>query len=146
MVAYLTVPINGQEEQMVFKNSVAAPHTVSSTYLAAGSNLQGQIVSEGDVDVLGHFEGTIIARRLTIFEGASVKGKVSVQSFIVDGEFSGRADAGRIRVGAQSIVQGELNYRELAVILGANLDARCQRQHRSLESDALADNINAVVS
>jgi cytoskeletal protein CcmA (bactofilin family) len=118
---------------MFSKTAAAGPNQAIATFLAAGSSVHGQITSEGDVDVAGNFVGTIIAGRLTIFPGGSVKGDVTARSLLIEGGYDGRAEAEAVRLGAQSKVQGQLTYRELAVEPGAKLDAQCRSQHRSRE-------------
>jgi len=118
---------------MFSKTTTAGSNQAIATYLAAGSTLNGQIKSEGAVDVAGHFVGTIIASRLTIFAGGSVNGDVTVRSMQVEGRYSGKAEVEAVRLGVQSNVEGQLTYRELAVEPGAKLDAQCRSQHRSRE-------------
>jgi len=93
--------------------------------------MEGRITTDGDVDIVGHFVGTIIAGRLTIFAGGSVNGDVTVQSFLIEGGYIGKAEAGAVRLGAQSNVQGQLIYRELTVSTGAKFNAQCRSQHQS---------------
>jgi cytoskeletal protein CcmA (bactofilin family) len=116
---------------MGFKAVAAGPTQAIPTYLAAGSTMNGQITTEGDVDVAGHFVGTIIAGHLTIFAGGSVNGDVTVQTLLIEGGYVGKAEAGAVRLGAQSNVQGQLTYRELEVSTGAKLNAKCRSQHQS---------------
>jgi cytoskeletal protein CcmA (bactofilin family) len=113
---------------MFFKIPVAEIAHALPIYLAAESIVHGQIKSEGDVDVAGHFVGTIIADRLTVLSGGCVNGDVTVQTLHIEGSYVGRAEAGVVRLGAQSNVKGELTYRELAVPSGAKLNAQCRSQ------------------
>ena len=116
---------------MVLKAVAVRPVQATPTCLAAGSIVNGQITTDGDVDVAGHFVGTIVAGRLTIFPGGSVNGDVTVQTLHVEGSYVGKAEAGAVRLGTQSNVQGQLSYRELAVPPGAKLNAQCRSQHQS---------------
>jgi cytoskeletal protein CcmA (bactofilin family) len=115
----------------MFFKIAAGPSPAIQTYLAAGSVAQGQIKSGGDVQVAGHFAGSIVANRLTILPSGSVNGDIRVQTLHIEGDYVGRAEAVALRIGARSNVRGQLIYGELIIHTGAKLHAQCRSQCQS---------------
>jgi cytoskeletal protein CcmA (bactofilin family) len=95
--------------------------------LSAGLKLEGDIVSDGEVHILGHHSGNIVARRVTIGEGGTVTGTVEADNVVVNGTLSGRLSATAVVLGRAAAVTADIVYVQLRVEPGASYEGYSRR-------------------
>ena len=67
--------------------------------LGTDCKIDGNIISEGEVHILGAFKGNLAARKLTLGEGGTIEGKVEAESVLINGNFSGSLSAKSVVLG-----------------------------------------------
>ena len=95
--------------------------------LAAGFKVEGDIVSDGEVHVLGQHSGNIVARALTLGEGGVITGSVEAESAIINGTLSGRLSATSVVLGKHAAVTADIVYVSMRVEPGASYEGYSRR-------------------
>jgi cytoskeletal protein CcmA (bactofilin family) len=95
--------------------------------LSAGLKLEGDIVSDGEVHVLGHHSGNIVARKVTIGEGGAVTGTIEAESIVINGTLSGRLSAHVVVLGRAAAVTADIVYVQMRVEPGASYEGYSRR-------------------
>ncbi|MDE2166693.1 MAG: polymer-forming cytoskeletal protein [Alphaproteobacteria bacterium] len=95
--------------------------------LSAGLKLEGDIVSDGEVHVLGHHAGNIIARKVTIGEGGTVTGTIEAENVVINGTLSGRVSAHAVVLGRAAAVTADIVYVQMRVEPGASYEGYSRR-------------------
>lgn len=95
--------------------------------LSAGLKLEGDIVSDGEVHILGHHSGNIVARRVTIDEGGTVTGTIEAENVVINGTLSGRVSATGIVLGRAASVTADIIYVQMRVEPGASYEGYSRR-------------------
>lgn len=95
--------------------------------LSAGLKLEGDIVSDGEVHILGHHSGNIVARRITIGEGGAVTGTMEAESAVINGTLSGRLSATAVVLGRAASVTADIVYVQMRVEPGASYEGYSRR-------------------
>jgi len=93
--------------------------------LAADIVFQGNIQSEGDIELDGVIDGNVACRQLLIGRTGAVNGNVVAREVTVHGEVSGSIISQSVRLCASGKMMGSLSYERLAVEAGAYIDADC---------------------
>lgn len=97
------------------------------TILSAGISLEGDIVSDGEVHIVGHHSGNIIARKVTLGEGGTVTGTIEAESVMINGTLSGRLSATAVVLGRTASVMADIVYVQMRVEPGASYEGYSQR-------------------
>ncbi len=87
--------------------------------LGEGFKSKGDIVSDGEVHVLGEHSGDIAARTLTLAKGGSITGTVKAESALIDGALSGRLTAVSVALGPNAAVIADIVYVSMKMEPGA---------------------------
>lgn len=95
--------------------------------LSAGMSIEGDIVSEGEVHILGHHSGNIVARKLTLGEGGTITGTVEAESAIINGTLSGRLSAVNLVLGKTAAVTADIVYVSMRMEPGAAYEGYSRR-------------------
>ena len=93
----------------------------NSTFVGPGTTIEGNLVSDGSVDVAGTLHGDARAIAvLRVREGAHVTGRLEAKSLVVEGEVSGPAlVADKVEIGATARVKSSIQARVVAIADGA---------------------------
>ena len=94
---------------------------------SAGLKLEGDIVSDGEVHVLGHLSGNIVARKVTVGEGGAVTGTIEAESIVINGTLSGRVSADSVVLGRAATVTADVVYVQMRVEPGASYEGYSRR-------------------
>ena len=87
--------------------------------LGAGMISAGEIVSDGDVRILGTHSGNLVVHSLTLGRGGSIIGTVKAQSAVIDGDLSGQLTAASIVLGPNASVTADIFYVSIRIEPGA---------------------------
>ncbi|NDV52831.1 polymer-forming cytoskeletal protein [Salipiger sp. PrR003] len=91
------------------------------TVLASGTMFKGDFESEGDVRVIGAFEGNLRCYRLMIDEDGDVQGKVDAETVSSSGRLVGQVTANKIFATATSTLEGKFMAVEYGLEPGAKI-------------------------
>lgn len=107
---------------------MATNPTSQQNTIAKGTQITGDIVSEGDFRIEGSVEGNIqTPGKVVIGKTGTVRGTLKAENADIEGMFSGKlllSDTLTLKSTAQ--VDGEAEVGRLAVEPGANFNATCQ--------------------
>lgn len=103
----------------------AAVHPPS--ILSPDLTVEGNLVSDGDIQLDGRVTGDVHTRRLTVGEGAVVTGAIVADSVRVAGTVDGEITAVSVELTATAKVSGDINHDSLAIQAGAFVQGLCRR-------------------
>ncbi len=96
--------------------------TNEASVINSGLKVIGNMESDGDIVISGTVEGDITSRGLTVSEGATVKGTVTVGAVSVLGRVEGEIRTRAIRIAATGEIAGNIKYETMAIEEGAQVD------------------------
>jgi len=98
------------------------------TLLGRGSEFEGKLSFEGQVQIDGKFKGSIIAQgTLVVGETAEVYADIKADNLIIHGRVEGSLKAsGSIELHEPSVVQGTLEAPTLFIAKGVRFDGECR--------------------
>ena len=104
----------------------AEPSRISSAV-----KVTGQLESDEDIQIDGHIEGDIKARKVIIGAGATVKGTVSGDEVEVSGTVTGKIEAASVTLSKSARMSGDVVHKALQIEKGAYIDGHCRPQGQS---------------
>jgi len=87
--------------------------------LGADCKIDGNIISEGELHILGAFKGNLAARKLMLGKGGTIEGKVEAESVVINGNFSGSLSAKSVVLGQTALVTADIIYLSMEMEAGA---------------------------
>ena len=98
----------------------------STTLIAAGTTLTGDIKFSGNLEIEGTVIGNIASSdekaRIRILNSGSVIGDIEVASIVINGNARGDLFASQlIKLAAKAVVQGSVNYKLIEIEKGAEV-------------------------
>lgn len=87
--------------------------------LSSDLKVEGDIVSEGDLHISGSVTGDVVARKLTLDEGASITGSVEADVAVIGGNLAGRLTATSVTLGNTAQITADVNHVSLVIEQGA---------------------------
>ncbi len=87
--------------------------------LSSDLKVEGDIVSEGDLHISGSVTGDVVARKLTLDEGASITGSVEADVAVIGGNLAGRLTASSVTLGNTAHITADVNHVSLVIEQGA---------------------------
>jgi cytoskeletal protein CcmA (bactofilin family) len=103
--------------------------------VAAGFQVKGDIVCDGDVQLDGRVEGTLETQTLTIGATGEVRGEVAAERVRVLGKVYGPIKAKAVELGRSARVVGDIRYETLTVESEAQVDGHIQRVDETLAGE-----------
>ena len=93
----------------------------NTTFIAHGTRITGDLVSDGPVDVAGTLDGDIrVSAHCRVRQGAHVTGRLEAKTLVVEGEVSGPGlVADKVEIGATAQVRSSIQARVVAIADGA---------------------------
>jgi len=92
---------------------------IAPSFIAAGVKIDGDLSSEGAVDLAGTVDGNVTASKLTLCAGAAVNGTARAETAVIDGTLNGRLAAAQVSIGKAAKVTADLTYVSLRIDEGA---------------------------
>jgi cytoskeletal protein CcmA (bactofilin family) len=92
-----------------------------STFVGPGTRIEGDLTSDGPVDVAGTLDGEVrVNGHCRVREGARVTGRLEAKTLVVEGEVSGpEVVADKVEIGSTGRVKSSLQARVVAIADGA---------------------------
>lgn len=104
----------------------------AASVINADINITGDLVGDGDLQILGSVAGDIKCESLTIGESGSVQGEVESDTVTVSGKLSGTVRARVVTMTQTASVDGSLIVAEsLSIEAGAHFDGEIQRSQKA---------------
>jgi len=101
--------------------------------LSDGFKSEGDIISDGEVHILGTHSGNLVVHKLTLGEGGSITGTVEAESALINGNLSGRLTAVSVALGPTASVTADIVYVSMKMEPGAVYEGYSRRVE-SIES------------
>jgi cytoskeletal protein CcmA (bactofilin family) len=96
--------------------------------ISSALKITGQLESDEDVQIDGHVEGDIRARKVTIGAGATVKGTVYGEDVELSGTVTGKIEATSVVLSKTARMSGDVVHKALQIEKGAYIDGHCRPQ------------------
>jgi cytoskeletal protein CcmA (bactofilin family) len=110
--------------------------TKTASLIAAGTTLEGNIGSDGELQVEGVIRGDIKVGRLTVGTAGQVEGSITAEIVECRGRVIGSITAKQVRLYASAHVDGDITHEQLAMESGAFFQGRSLRFKRTSKSEA----------
>ncbi len=98
------------------------------TIVSADTTVQGDMKSDGDIQIEGTVTGDITCERLTLGEGAEVNGRIECQEVHLYGAINGEIHGGTVVIAATARISGDVHHETISVETGARIDGRLVRR------------------
>jgi cytoskeletal protein CcmA (bactofilin family) len=103
---------------------------IAASLIAENVSVNGDLASDGDVQLDGLVRGDLRVGRLTIGESGQVEGAIEAEAVDVRGRVTGSITAQSVRLYATAQVTGDLTHAQLAIDAGARFEGRSLRFER----------------
>jgi cytoskeletal protein CcmA (bactofilin family) len=97
---------------------------IACSLIAENVSLEGDLVSDGDVQLDGQVRGDLKLNHLTIGETGQVDGLITAETVEVRGRVSGAIAAKTVRLYATARVDGDITHVQIAIDAGAHFAGR----------------------
>jgi len=114
------------------QTSVARPRPASEPSRISGAlKITGQLESDEDIQIDGHVEGDIRARRVIIGAGATINGNIFGDDVELSGTVNGKIDAASVVLSKTARMSGDVVHKALQIDKGAFIDGHCRPQDQA---------------
>lgn len=107
-------------------NPPAAAKQAPPSILSAGLTVNGDLTSDGEVQIDCLVNGDVTAGRLAIGENARVVGEVVAEHVLIRGEVIGRIRAKSVELDKTAKVRGDIWHELLSIAAGAKIEGLCK--------------------
>ncbi|HEY8574460.1 polymer-forming cytoskeletal protein [Phenylobacterium sp.] len=104
-----------------------ARRPIAASLIAENVTLNGDLASDGDVQLDGILHGDLRVGRLTIGETGHVEGAIEAEAVDVRGRVIGSVTAQQVRLHASAQVIGDVTHAQLTIDTGARFEGRSLR-------------------
>lgn len=106
------------------KKSDAKPARIDTMPSIIGDSLtiEGNLLSEGEIQIDGQVTGDVRARKLTIGQAAVITGDINAGTLIIRGEVNGSLKGEEITVTSTATIRGDIVHASLSIEPGAKID------------------------
>ncbi|MBP7065141.1 polymer-forming cytoskeletal protein [Ferrovibrio sp.] len=104
--------------------------------LSAGLTVNGDLSSDGEVQIDCIVNGDVVADRLAIGENARVVGEVVAEHVLIRGEVIGRIRAKSVELDKTARVRGDIWHELLSIAAGAKIEGLCKYAENPREAEA----------
>jgi len=102
----------------------SARKALACSLIAENVSLDGNLVSDGDVQLDGAVRGDLTVAHLSVGETGHIEGAVTAEAVEVRGHVAGTITAKTVRLYASARVDGDITHSQLAVEPGAQFAGR----------------------
>jgi len=95
--------------------------------ISADLKVEGNLISNGDIQVDGTVEGDVTSRGLTVGDGATVCGALKAETIRVYGTVKGTITADSVVLAASAEVDGDITHGTLSMEAGASFAGQIKR-------------------
>ncbi len=95
--------------------------TMAKTYLSSDFKLNGNIKSQGDIEIDGQIKGKVVGNSVSVLASGNVDGSINGKSVSIDGRANGIISATDLAVASSGVVMADVTYDTLSTDKGAKL-------------------------
>lgn len=106
----------------------AAGNSARRSVLASDLIIEGDVTSDGPVDVQGRLQGSVRAPDVVVAGSGRIEGSVTARDLFVLGTVSGTIMARKIQLAPTAVVHADVLHEQIAIEAGAELEGRLQRK------------------
>ena len=105
----------------------SSPESGTVNIIGAGTSIEGDVVSSGDIRIDGTLKGTVRTRgKLVVGPSGAIEGEVICQNADVSGSIRGKVNVAELlSLKATAKVNGEITTGKLAIEPGADFSGSC---------------------
>lgn len=105
----------------------SSPESGTVNIIGAGTSIEGDVVSSGDIRIDGTLKGTVRTRgKLVVGPSGAIEGEVLCQNADVSGSIRGKVNVAELlALKATAKVNGEISTGKLAIEPGADFSGSC---------------------
>ncbi|WP_298726765.1 polymer-forming cytoskeletal protein [uncultured Ferrovibrio sp.] len=107
-------------------NPTPAVKQAPPSILSSGLTVNGDLVSDGEVQIDCVVNGDVTAGKLAIGENARVIGEVVAEQVLIRGEVIGRIRAKSVELDKSAKVRGDIWHELLSIAAGAKIEGLCK--------------------
>ncbi|MCB1669269.1 MAG: polymer-forming cytoskeletal protein [Porticoccaceae bacterium] len=110
------------------KKGVSTFSAGSTTLIASGTHVVGDIRFQGNLEIEGEVTGNIIAEdaadaRVRVLQQGHVRGDIKVPSVVINGHVEGTvAASSHVELAAKAVVEGDVHYAIVEIEKGARIN------------------------
>jgi len=112
---------------------------LAASLIAENVTINGDLASDGDVQLDGTLTGDLRVGRLTIGESGRVEGAIEAEAVDIRGRVIGSVTAKTVRLYATAHVDGDITHAELAIDAGASFQGRSLKFQAPAEVAAISE-------
>lgn len=127
------IPLQSRNK-MPQKSSGSAPSILGRDIV-----VNGEIKSDGDVQIDGRHEGNIVVNKLTVGEQGVINGTVKAKLVHVRGKIMGKIQANVVELAETANVTADITQDRLTIANGAFFDGNCSRLTKPAGSHTTLD-------
>ena len=130
---------NKQQKKLSVLKSGQRISDNAPSIIVSDLNILGDLISEGAIEIGGCVRGNIKCKNVTIRKGASIEGDIYSDFLVVHGKTRGVVKAKNLHVSANGVVCGKMEYYNLTVDAGAEIDGVCKKlsyDNMAIDEDA----------
>lgn len=116
-----------------------ARKALAASLIAENVTVNGDLASDGDVQLDGVVKGDLRVGRLTIGESGQVEGAIEAEAVDIRGRVTGSIVAQTVRLHASALVSGDITHTQLAIDAGARFEGRSLRFEAPAPAAALLE-------
>ena len=119
------------------KNKVLSPKVVEQSsfsrknvpsIIVSDLNIQGDLVSEGAIEIGGKVNGNVMCDHVTIRKGSEINGNIKAENLTIHGFVNGEINTDYLFITNSGHITGKIEYSYLNVESGANIDGYLKRK------------------
>lgn len=122
--------------------------SAAPSLLSVDVKIEGDVIAEGDLYVGGAVKGRVVARQLTLGEGATITGIVEVESALISGTLTGKLTARAVTLKRTATVSADITHSSFIIEPGATFEGFSrhvvQPAVSTIEEDSPADAVAAL--
>jgi len=139
-------------EEPITEKQMMQPTKIRSatmpSIVSAGLQVNGNMVSDGDIQIEGTIEGDVKSHTLIIGAEGLVKGSIVADEVTINGMVEGKIKAKTVILHENSQVIGDITHDLLTVLAGARIEGSLKRLSKSdpmrpAQKDALTPNVKS---
>jgi cytoskeletal protein CcmA (bactofilin family) len=100
----------------------------TSTVLAKGLRIIGNVSSDGPVQVNGHIDGDLNCTSISVLPKALVNGAIKARSVVVNGKVEGPIVGQDVVLKSRAFVTGDIQAQTLSIEPGAHFEGHALRE------------------
>lgn len=97
---------------------------IAKSILGPDLEITGEIITSGELEILGRVEGNVAADSLSVGLGGKLSGSVRANNVEVKGEIDGRVDSQTFIMRASAQVTADVVYATAVIESGASMEGR----------------------